>query len=36
MPLGLDELIQHWTVPDDERELIAGKRGRRDWDSRCC
>jgi hypothetical protein len=27
MPLGLDELIEHWTVLDDERQLIAGKRG---------
>jgi hypothetical protein len=25
--LGLDELIEHWTVLDDERKLIAGKRG---------
>jgi hypothetical protein len=27
MPLGLDELIEHWTVLDDERKLIARKRG---------
>jgi hypothetical protein len=27
MPLGLDELVDHWTVLDDERNLIAGKRG---------
>ena len=27
MPLGLDELVDHWTVLDDERKLIAGKRG---------
>ena len=27
MPLGLDELVEHWTVLDDERKLIAGKRG---------
>jgi Domain of unknown function (DUF4158) len=27
MPLSLDELVEHWTVLDDERELIAGKRG---------
>ena len=27
MPLGLDELIERWTVLDDERKLIAGKRG---------
>ncbi|MEU5943672.1 DUF4158 domain-containing protein [Micromonospora sp. NPDC047548] len=23
----LDELVEHWTLLDDERELIAGKRG---------
>jgi hypothetical protein len=22
-----DELVEHWTLLDDERELIAGKRG---------
>jgi hypothetical protein len=27
MPLGLDELVEHWTVLEDERKLIAGKRG---------
>jgi hypothetical protein len=27
MPLGLDELVEHWTLLDDDRELIAGKRG---------
>ena len=27
MPIGLHELVDHWTVLDDERELIAGKRG---------
>lgn len=27
MPLGLDELVEHWTVLDDERKLIAGKGG---------
>ncbi|HVB46112.1 MAG TPA: DUF4158 domain-containing protein [Streptosporangiaceae bacterium] len=27
MPLGLDELVEHWTVMDDERDLIGGKRG---------
>lgn len=26
-PVGMDELIEHWTVLDDERELVAGKRG---------
>jgi hypothetical protein len=27
MPLGLDELVEHWTLLDDERELSGGKRG---------
>ncbi len=27
MQQGLDELVEHWTVLDDERDLIAGKRG---------
>lgn len=26
-PVGLDELVEHWTVLGDERDLIAGKRG---------
>jgi hypothetical protein len=26
-PMGVDELIEHWTVLPDERELVAGKRG---------
>ena len=26
-PLGLDELVEHWTVLTDERDLVAGKRG---------
>jgi hypothetical protein len=26
-PVGMDELVEHWTVLDDERELVAGKRG---------
>jgi len=25
--MDLDELVGHWTLLDDERELIAGKRG---------
>jgi hypothetical protein len=25
--MGLDELAGHWTLLDDERELVAGKRG---------
>lgn len=27
VPLGLDELVEQWTVLDDEQHLIAGKRG---------
>jgi hypothetical protein len=27
VPLEIDDLVEHWTVLDDERELIAGKRG---------
>jgi hypothetical protein len=27
MPLGLDELVEHRTLPDDERGLATGKRG---------
>ncbi len=26
-PLSLDELVDHWTLLDDERRLVAGKRG---------
>jgi hypothetical protein len=26
-PVGIDALVEHWTVLDDERELVAGKRG---------
>lgn len=25
--MGMDELVEHWTVLDDELELVAGKRG---------
>ncbi|GAA3843288.1 hypothetical protein GCM10022226_77840 [Sphaerisporangium flaviroseum] len=25
--LNIDELVEHWTVLDEERDLIAGKRG---------
>ncbi len=25
-PMGVDELIEHWTVLPDEHELVAGKR----------
>jgi hypothetical protein len=27
VPLDLDELVEHWTLPDDDQELVAGKRG---------
>jgi hypothetical protein len=27
LPLNLDELVEHWTVLEDERVLVAGKRG---------
>lgn len=27
LPLSLDELVEHWTLLDDERDLVAGKRG---------
>jgi len=26
-PMGVGELIEHWTVLPDEHELVAGKRG---------
>ena len=26
-PLGLDELVEHWTLLDGDHELVAGKRG---------
>ena len=26
-PVGMDELVEHWTVLDEEAELVAGKRG---------
>ncbi|MEU8804793.1 Tn3 family transposase [Spirillospora sp. NPDC048819] len=26
-PVGMDELVEHWTVLEDELELVAGKRG---------
>ncbi len=25
--IDLGELVEHWTLLDDERELVAGKRG---------
>ena len=25
--VDLDELVEHWTLLEDERELVAGKRG---------
>jgi TnpA family transposase/integrase len=27
VPVDLDELVEHWTLLDDERDLVAGKRG---------
>ncbi len=27
MPLELDELVEHWTLLDDDQALVAGKRG---------
>ena len=27
MLMDLDELVEHWTLLDDERDLVAGKRG---------
>ncbi|WP_250214369.1 DUF4158 domain-containing protein [Acrocarpospora catenulata] len=26
-PMDIDELVEHWTILDEERDLIAGKRG---------
>lgn len=26
-PLELDELVEHWTLLDGDREFVAGKRG---------
>jgi hypothetical protein len=26
-PFELDELVEHWTLLDGDRELVAGKRG---------
>ncbi len=25
--MDLDELVEHWTLLDDDQELVAGKRG---------
>ena len=27
VPLSLDELVEHWTLVGDDRDLVAGKRG---------
>src|SRR5260221_11590636 len=27
MPMDLDELVEQWTLLEDERQLVAGKRG---------
>jgi hypothetical protein len=35
-PLDLDELVEHWTVLEDERELVAGNGVRRGLASRYC
>ncbi len=26
-PLNVDELVEHWTLLQEDRELVAGKRG---------
>ncbi|GAB3214239.1 hypothetical protein GCM10027294_52970 [Marinactinospora endophytica] len=26
-PVNMDELVEHWTVLDDEQDLVTGKRG---------
>ncbi|WP_235000859.1 DUF4158 domain-containing protein [Marinactinospora thermotolerans] len=26
-PVSMDELVEHWTVLDDEQDLVTGKRG---------
>ena len=26
-PMHIDELVEHWTILDEERDLVAGKRG---------
>jgi len=31
-----EELIDCWTLVDDDWELVAKKRGPRGWGSRCC
>ncbi len=33
-PVEVDELVEHWTVLEDEQQLVAGKRVRRGWVSR--
>jgi len=33
--IDLDDLVEHWTVLDDERTLVAGKRGATRLASRC-
>ena len=34
--VDVDELIEFWTLLDEDRELLAGKRVRLRWGSRCC
>jgi hypothetical protein len=36
VPLELDELVEHWTLLDDELALVAGKRGATRLGLRCC
>jgi len=33
-PVGMDELVEHWTVLRAERDLVDAKDGRRDSASR--
>ena len=35
--VDVDELIEFWTLLDEDRELLAGKRGSTArWGTRCC
>ena len=33
-PLDLDELVEHWTLLDGDRELVAGSAAPAGWRSR--
>ncbi|MFI7423742.1 hypothetical protein [Nonomuraea sp. NPDC049684] len=35
-PLGMAELIEHWTVLGDEVGLVSAKQEGTRWPSRCC